>query len=76
MLEHVKTIRMYSAPFECPYCERAKTLFERFNVPYTEIVGNLPEPWSSYPQIFFDDEHIGGCQELFYLLRKSKFEEE
>jgi glutaredoxin 3 len=61
----------------CSYCRRAKVLLVRKNLEFTEIaVDNDPEGRrmmveragrTSVPQIFFDDEHIGGCDELYEL---------
>lgn len=73
MFEHVKTVRLFSAPFNCPYCDRAKKLLKRFDIAYTEIIGVLPPGTETYPQIFFDDEYVGGCDNLFQLARDETF---
>jgi len=75
MLEDVKEIRIYSAPFKCPYCDRAKALCERFNLKYTEVIGNLPVGLTTYPQIFFDNDYVGGCTEFFSVIRHQKSKE-
>lgn len=62
----------------CPYCVRARHLLERKGMPYTEYRVDLkpelrPEMerrangGSSVPQIFIDDRHIGGCDDLHAL---------
>ncbi|MEJ0095740.1 MAG: glutaredoxin 3 [Methylocella sp.] len=61
----------------CPYCRRAKQLLAKKNVEFTEIaVDNDPAARramiqrsgrTSVPQIFFDDKHIGGCDDLYEL---------
>lgn len=62
----------------CPYCRRAKALLDKKKAPYTEIsVDSDPHKRaemieraggrSTVPQIFFDDRHIGGCDELYEL---------
>ena len=69
-------IEVFCTPF-CPYCIRAKKLLENKNVEYEEIrVDQLPERHdemikrsnrTSVPQIFIDDYHVGGCDDLFDL---------
>ena len=67
---------IYSTRF-CPYCIRARTLLDNKNITYTEIrVDEQSEQRSvmeqrcqrtSVPQIFIDDYHVGGCDDLFAL---------
>ena len=67
---------MYSTKF-CPYCVRARILLEKKGVDYTDIrVDKEPElrqemtkkaGRSSVPQIWIDDYHVGGCDELYAL---------
>ena len=69
-------IEVFCTPY-CPYCVRAKKLLEHKNVEYEEIrVDQLPERHdemikrsnrTSVPQIFIDDYHVGGCDDLFDL---------
>jgi glutaredoxin 3 len=69
-------VEVFCTPF-CPYCIRAKRLLESKNVEYEEIrVDQLPERHdemikrsnrTSVPQIFIDDYHVGGCDDLFEL---------
>ncbi|MBL8710425.1 MAG: glutaredoxin 3 [Rhodospirillaceae bacterium] len=69
----------------CGYCYRAKKLLQERGVDFTEIDvmadGKLREQMraraggrSSVPQIFIDDRHIGGCDELYALDRAGKLE--
>ena len=61
----------------CPYCTRAKMLLEQKGVEYNEIRVDTDEARrkemiqlsgrTSVPQIFIDDDHIGGCDDLYYL---------
>lgn len=62
----------------CPYCVRAKQLFDYKQVSYEVIdVGlepnrrvemvQLSNGSQTVPQIFIDGEHIGGCDELYAL---------
>jgi glutaredoxin 3 len=69
-------IDIYTKPF-CPYCERAKALLVKKNAPFHEIIASndpvLREEMfkksgrSTYPQIFIDGLHIGGCDDLMAL---------
>ncbi|MGM0452130.1 MAG: glutaredoxin 3 [Thermodesulfobacteriota bacterium] len=65
----------------CPYCIRAKELLEDKGADYTEIaVDGDPDRMSeavkrsggrkTVPQIFIDDQHVGGYDELDALERK------
>ncbi|MCW8901609.1 MAG: glutaredoxin 3 [Gammaproteobacteria bacterium] len=69
-------VEIFCTPF-CPYCIRAKKLLDSKNVEYEEIRIDL-EPArqdemvarakrTSVPQIFIDDYHVGGCDDLFEL---------
>lgn len=69
-------IEIFCTPF-CPYCIRAKKLLDNKNVEYEDIRIDL-EPArqdemiarakrTSVPQIFIDDYHVGGCDDLFAL---------
>ncbi len=71
-------IRMYSTTW-CGYCIRAKALLERRGLEYEEIVMDddpafrqklldMTGRWT-VPQIFIDDEPIGGYTELWSLER-------
>lgn len=62
----------------CPYCHRAKALLERKGVPYIEhavdaVPGKREEMKKrahgrrTVPQIFIDDESIGGSDDLVAL---------
>tara|TARA_B100002051_G_C16588590_1_gene561534 strand:- start:387 stop:641 length:255 start_codon:yes stop_codon:yes gene_type:complete len=70
----MKTITVYSGPM-CSFCDAAKRLLLRNNLKYTEIdvstKDNLRDEMTkkangrrTIPQIFFNEEHIGGYQEL------------
>ena len=78
----MKKITMYTGPF-CNYCEAAKRLFVRNKVPFNEIdiskvEGAMDEMIKkangkrTIPQIFFDDEHIGGYDETRALEKENK----
>lgn len=61
----------------CPYCVRARSLLDKKGVSYNEYrVDVQPElrtemeqrsGGTSVPQIFIDNRHIGGCDDMFEL---------
>ncbi len=62
----------------CPFCHRAKALLQSKGVEYVEIpIDQQPELRETMiqranggytvPQIFINDEHIGGCDDLYAL---------
>jgi glutaredoxin 3 len=70
-------IEIYTTPY-CPYCVRAKALLQRKGVDYTET--DVSQDYDlriamtrraggrqTVPQIFIDDRHIGGCDDLYAL---------
>jgi len=73
-------VEMYTTGW-CPYCAQARAVLTRKGVAFAEI--NLDEEpgrraemierahggWT-VPQIFIDDEHIGGCDDMVALDRK------
>jgi glutaredoxin 3 len=69
-------IEIYSSQF-CPYCTRAKMLLDQKGVEYEEIRVDLDmnkrremtklSGRTSVPQIFINDDHIGGCDDLYHL---------
>ena len=70
----MKNITMYTGPL-CNFCEAAKRLFLRNNLKFKEIdistKDGLREEMiqksngkRTIPQIFFDNHHVGGYQEL------------
>ena len=79
-----KEIRIYSTS-HCPYCDRAKNLLDRKNIEYQVIdLTSNPDELSqlkertgmkTVPQIFFDNELIGGFQELSALEESGKLDE-
>jgi glutaredoxin 3 len=67
----------------CFYCMRAKALFDDMNVAYNEIKidgdAALREKMiarsgggATVPQIFINNAHIGGCDDLFALHAQGK----
>ena len=81
----MKKITMYTGPF-CNYCEAAKRLLARNNATYNEIDiskvdGAMDEMIKksngrrTIPQIFFDEEHIGGYDEVRALEKENKLQD-
>ena len=81
----MKRITMYTGPL-CNYCEAAKRLLTRNNAPYTEIdiskvEGAMDEMIKkangkrTIPQIFFDEQHIGGYDEVRALEKENKLQD-
>jgi glutaredoxin 3 len=74
---------IYTTRF-CPFCVRAKQLLDKKNVSYKEIaVDNDPSlrqkmmqksGLHTVPQIWINDKHIGGCDELYTLQRSGQLD--
>lgn len=71
--------------FTCPYCMRAKMLLDEKGVEYTEYEISAGGPkraemierargGATVPQIFIDDRHIGGCDDMVALERAGKLD--
>ena len=78
----MKNIIMYTGPM-CNFCDAAKRLLSRNNLNYNEIDISTKEGLRdemtkrangrrTIPQIFFDDYHVGGYQELRELEKTGK----
>lgn len=76
------TVELYTSPY-CGYCHAAKRLFTSKSVMFQEIgLSRDPDRRSemlarangrhTVPQIFINDKHIGGCDELHTLGRSGK----
>ena len=81
----MKTVIVYMGPM-CGYCDAAKKLLTRNNIAYKEInialeEGKMDEMIKksngkrTIPQIFFDDQHIGGYDEARALEKENKLQE-
>ena len=76
-------ITVYSSDW-CPFCTRAKMLLDQKGVTYEEIkVDNQPSKRAqmtklsgrtSVPQIFIDNTHVGGCDDLYALERQGQLD--
>ena len=77
-------IEIYTKGF-CPYCHRAKALLTEKGVEFTEFDITMGGPKrtemlersggaTTVPQIFIDDRHIGGCDDLMALNRAGELD--
>jgi glutaredoxin 3 len=69
----------------CPFCHRAKALLESKGVAFTEYdIAAQPElrdeminkanGGSTVPQIFINDAHIGGCDDMMAIEAQGKLD--
>lgn len=69
----------------CPFCIRAKALLNNKGVKFTEYCIDGDEEArakmterangrSSLPQIFINDQHIGGCDDMYALESRGKLD--
>jgi len=77
-------VEIYSKTY-CPFCVRAKALLDKKSVVYQEIkIDENPalrpqmikrsNGSSTVPQIFINDEHVGGCDELYAMDYKNQLD--
>ena len=80
----MKNVTVYMGPM-CSYCDAAKRLLKRNNIPYNEInialedekreeMLNKSNGKRTIPQIFFNELHIGGYEELRALEKKGELD--
>ncbi|MGG6237058.1 glutaredoxin 3 [Nodosilinea sp. AN01ver1] len=71
------TVEIYTWS-SCPFCIRAKRLLDQKGIDYTEYcidgdeaarseMSKRANGRRSLPQIFINDHHVGGCDDLFAL---------
>ena len=81
----MKSVTIYTGPL-CNFCDAAKRLLTRNNVNYKEIniatvEGAMDEMIAkangkrTIPQIFFDNQHIGGYDEARALEKENKLQD-
>ncbi|MEP6343930.1 MAG: glutaredoxin 3 [Maricaulaceae bacterium] len=76
-------IEMYTKAF-CPFCVRAKGLLKGKGMKFIDIPAamnrekraemNKRSGRNTFPQIFIDGQHIGGCDDIFALERSGKLD--
>jgi len=79
----MKKITIYTTSV-CPYCVRAKALFDRKSLKYDEV--NVEDQQErdkmiekaggrrTVPQIFIGSVHVGGCDDLYALEKEGKLD--
>ena len=78
------SVEIYTREF-CGYCSRAKSLLESKGVDFVEhnatyspelrqeMIGKA-NGRATFPQIFINNQHVGGCDELHALERAGKLD--
>lgn len=79
----MSSVVIYSTGY-CPYCVRAKMLLKQKNVAFEDIRIDIDanrrsemvqrSGRTSVPQIFIDEFHVGGCDDLFALEQKGELD--
>ena len=80
----MSTIEIYTTR-TCPYCHKAKRLLNAKKVQFTEIDVTMNQVVraqmkvrakgsNTVPQIFINDQHIGGCDDLHELEEDGKLD--
>ena len=79
----MKRVTVYSGQ-NCPHCDRAKALLRKKGVEFEEINVEIdPDAMMqvikktgrrTIPQIFIDDFHVGGCDDLYAYEELSKLD--
>ena len=78
----MKSVIVYTGP-RCNFCDAAKRLLVRNNIPFNEIniaveegkkeeMLNKSNGRKTIPQIFFNELHVGGYEELRALEKKGE----
>jgi len=81
----MKNVIIYTGPL-CTFCDAAKKLLARNNVEYSEVNiatvdGAMDEMIKkangkrTVPQIFFDDQHMGGYDDVRALEKENKLQD-
>ena len=83
-MNKVNKVVIYTSSL-CGFCYKAKSLLKRKNIFFDEInvdinyekkkeMINRSNGRTSVPQIFFDDQHIGGYDDLYILDKENGLE--
>lgn len=77
-------VEIYTTDY-CPYCVKAKALLKSKNVNFTEIQVKTDQERmdlveksggrKTVPQIFINNQHIGGCDDLYQLNSEKKLDD-
>jgi glutaredoxin 3 len=76
-------VTIYTRPF-CGYCARALKVLGEKGADFTEIEAGMDPKLrqemmdrsgrTTFPQIFVDEQHIGGCDDMMALEREGKLD--
>ncbi|MCL4138521.1 UNVERIFIED_CONTAM: hypothetical protein GTU68_020947 [Idotea baltica] len=77
-------VTIYTRSF-CPYCSRALNLLKEKKIKFEQIDAGMnakkkaemvqrANGGRTFPQIFIDDAHIGGCDDMMALERAGKLD--
>ncbi len=80
----MKPVEIYTTPI-CGFCRMAKSLLDKKGVSYVEIdvmmhpskkaeMTSRAQGGRTVPQIFIDDAHVGGCDDLYDLERAGRLD--
>ena len=80
----MKKVEIYTWQY-CPFCIRAKSLLNKKNIDFIEYkidgdesarekMSDRANGKRSLPQIFIDDNSIGGCDDLYLLEEENKLD--
>ena len=80
----MKKVEIYTWQY-CPFCIRAKSLLNKKNIEFIEYkidgdessrekMSERANGKRSLPQIFIDDNSIGGCDDLYLLDEENKLD--
>ena len=80
----MKKIEIYTTNY-CPFCVKAKSLFKKKNINFSEIdvsnneslrekMTSMANGARSVPQIFADNVHIGDCDMIYKLDQEKKLD--
>ncbi|WP_332065872.1 glutaredoxin 3 [Bartonella sp. CB189] len=78
----MEKVIIYTRP-HCPYCEKARDLFDKKGVQYTDIDASTSlrqemvqraNGRNTFPQIFIGNYHVGGCDDLYSLEVEGKLD--
>ncbi|KAB0461441.1 glutaredoxin 3 [Rhizobium sp. SEMIA 439] len=81
--ENMAPVTIYTRDF-CGYCARAKALLDSKGVDYAEYNATTTPEYrqemieksggTTFPQIFINGQHVGGCDDLHALERAGKLD--
>lgn len=83
MSQSTPEIVIYSSNY-CPFCFRAKSIFQEKSIPFKELVVDMDAPLRqemmqksgrhTVPQIWIGDKHVGGCDDLMAIKQSGELD--